>query len=374
VTTARRIAGTASDWLREGRRVVAALLVGIEGSAPLEPGALMLIADDGGIEGSITGGCVEAAVVGEAKEILAGAPARTVTYGISDELAGTVGLTCGGIVHVFVHELSGEEAQVEADARDAVAAGRPVAIATLLDGERAGRKLALIDGEVEGGFGGPELLDRSVSRDADGMLARGRTGVRRYGADGAVLGADLGVHVHAFAPPPKMLVFGAIDFSAALARIASELGYEVTIADPRPPFLETPRFQSTAATLLAWPEEAFERIELGPRDAVLVFTHDPKLDQPALAGALATEAGYVGALGSRKTTADRERRLRESGVGEAALARVHAPCGLDIGAATPEEVAISVLAEIVAVRSGRAGAPLREGSAAIHPRESHAGA
>ena len=372
MTTTRRIAATASKWLREGRRVVAALLVGIEGSAPLEPGALMLIAEDGAIEGSITGGCVEAAVVGEAKAIFAGEAARTVTYGISDELAGSVGLTCGGTVHVFVQELSGEEARVEAEARDAVAAGRPVAIATLLDGPRAGQKLAVVEGEVDGGFGGPELLDRSVARDAEGMLAQGRSGIRRYGADGAVLGADLAVHVHAFAPPPKMLIFGAIDFSAALARVASELGYEVTIADPRAPFLETPRFQRAAKTLLVWPEEAFEQIELGPRDAILIFTHDPKFDQPALSGALRTEAGYVGALGSRKTTADRERRLRESGVEDSELARIHAPCGLDIGAATPEEVAVSVLAEIIAVRSGRAGEPLRQGSAAIHPRESHA--
>lgn len=372
MTTTRRIAATASEWLREGRRVVAALLVGIEGSAPLEPGALMLIAEDGAIEGSITGGCVEAAVVGEAKAIFAGADPHTVTYGISDELAGSVGLTCGGTVHVFVQELSGEEARVEAEARDAVAAGRPVAIATLLDGPRAGQKLAVVDGEVDGGFGGPELLDRSVSRDAEGMLAQGRSAVRRYGADGAVLGAELGVHVHVFAPPPKMLIFGAIDFSAALARVASELGYEVTIADPRAPFLETPRFQRAAKTLLVWPEAAFEQVELGPRDAVLVFTHDPKFDQPALLGALGSEAGYVGALGSRKTTADRERRLRESGVGDEELARVHAPCGLDIGAATPEEVAVSVLAEIIAERSGRAGEPLRQGSQAIHPRESHA--
>jgi len=372
MTTTRRIAATASKWLREGRRVVAALLVGIEGSAPLEPGALMLIAEDGAIEGSITGGCVEAAVVGEAKAIFAGEAARTVTYGISDELAGSVGLTCGGTVHVFVQELSGEEARVEAEARDAVAAGRPVAIATLLDGPRAGQKLAVVEGEVDGGFGGPELLDRSVARDAEGMLAQGRSGIRRYGADGAVLGADLAVHVHAFAPPPKMLIFGAIDFSAALARVASELGYEVTIADPRAPFLETPRFQRAAKTLLVWPEEAFEQIELGPRDAILIFTHDPKFDQPALIGALGTEAGYVGALGSRKTTADRERRLRESGVEDSELARIHAPCGLDIGAATPEEVAVSVLAEIIAERSGRAGEPLRQGSQAIHPRESHA--
>lgn len=369
MTTARRIATTAGEWLRERRRVVAALLVGIEGSAPLEPGALMLIAEDGAIEGSITGGCVEAAVVSEALAVLDGAPARTVTYGISDELAGEVGLTCGGTVHIFVHELSGAEAEVELEARAAVAAGRPVAIATLLDGSAAGGKLALVDGRVVGGFGGDELLDHSVSRDAEGLLAQGRSGVRRYGAEGATLGAELAVHIHSFSPPPKMLIFGAIDFSAALAGIASRLGYEVVIADPRAPFLQTPRFQRAAETLVAWPGAAYERIELGPRDAVLVFTHDPKFDEPALIGALATGVGYIGALGSRKTTADRERRLRESGVEEAALARIHAPCGLDIGSSTPEEVAVSVLAEIIAVRAGRTGEPLRQGSAAIHPRD-----
>jgi xanthine dehydrogenase accessory factor len=368
-TTTRRIAAVAGEWLRGGRRVVAALLVGIDGSAPLEAGSMMLVADDGAIEGSITGGCVEAALVGEAHAILAGGPPRTVTYGISDELAGSVGLTCGGTVHVFVHELSGPEAEVEASARDAAAAGRPVAIATLLDGDRAGRKLAVVEDEVAGGFGGPELLDHSVARDAAGMLAQGRSGIRHYGGDGATLGAALAVHIHVYAPPPKMLIFGAIDFSAALAEIASQVGYEVTIADPRAPFLDSPRFAHVARTLPAWPDEVFDHVGLGPGDAVLVFTHDPKFDEPALIEALRAEVGYVGALGSRKTTADRVRRLREAGLTETQLARLHAPCGLDIGAATPEEVAISVLAEVIAERSGRAAAPLRDGTAAIHPRQ-----
>jgi xanthine dehydrogenase accessory factor len=368
-TTTRRIAAVAGEWLRGGRRVVAALLVGIDGSAPLEAGSMMLVADDGAIEGSITGGCVEAALVGEAHAILAGGPPRTVAYGISDELAGSVGLTCGGTVHVFVHELSGPEAEVEASARDAAAAGRPVAIATLLDGDRAGRKLAVVEDEVAGGFGGPELLDHSVARDSAGMLAQGRSGIRHYGGDGATLGAALAVHIHVYAPPPKMLIFGAIDFSAALAEIASQVGYEVTIADPRAPFLDSPRFARAARTLPAWPDEAFDRVGLGPGDAVLVFTHDPKFDEPALIEALRAEVGYVGALGSRKTTADRVRRLREAGLTETQLARLHAPCGLDIGAATPEEVAISVLAEAIAERSGRAAAPLRDGTAAIHPRQ-----
>jgi xanthine dehydrogenase accessory factor len=366
MTTTRRIAATASEWLRGGRRVVAGLLVEVEGSAPLEPGALMLIADDGAIEGSITGGCVEASVLAEAQAVFAGAPARLASYGISDELAGAAGLSCGGVVQVFVHELADRDAQVEADARDAVAAGRPAAIATLLDGPQAGRKLGLIDSEAHGGFGASELLDHSVARDARGLLGQGRSVVRRYGADGATLGAELAVHVQSFAPAPKMLIVGAVDFSVALARLAGELGYEVTIADPRAPFLETPRFRSAARTLLLWPQDAFAQIELGPADAVLVLTHDPKFDEPALIGALGSGAGYIGALGSRKTTAERRRRLAELGVGEEELSRIHAPCGLDIGGATPEEVAVSILAEIVAERSGRSGEPLRRGSGAIH--------
>ena len=214
-----------------------------------------------------------------------------------------------------------------------------------------------------------ELLDHSVARDAHGLLGQGRSAIRRYGADGATLGAELAVHVQSFAPPPKMLIFGAVDFAAALARLAGELGYEVTIADPRAAFLQAPRFQERCAGRSSvWPQEALEQIELGPADAVLVLTHDPKFDEPALIGALGTEAGYIGALGSRKTAAERERRLVESGVGEEELTRVHAPCGLDIGGATPEEVAVSILAEIVAERSGRGGEPLRRGSGAIHSR------
>jgi xanthine dehydrogenase accessory factor len=365
-TTARRGAEVGSGWIRDGRRVVRALLIEVEGSAPLVPGASMLIDEHGGVEGSITGGCVEGAVLAEASAVLAGGPARVVTYGFSDELAGTVGLTCGGTVHIFICELAGPAREVQLAVFDGVRAGLPAAIATLLDGERAGASLAVVDGAALGSLGGPELLDHSVARDAAGMLAQGVTAIRRYGEDGAVLGADLRVHFHSFAPPPKMVIFGAVDFSAALARIANELGYAVTICDPREPFIHSPRFEGAGEILVAWPEEAFVDRELGPRDAVLVFTHDPKFDQPALVGALASEAGYIGALGSRRTTADRDRRLREAGVPAQQLARVRAPCGLDIGGSTPEEVAISVLAEIISVRADRAGAPLRDGAGPIH--------
>jgi xanthine dehydrogenase accessory factor len=359
----------AAAWLRDGRRLAAGLLVGVEGSAPLNPGATMLVDDSGQVEGSITGGCVEGAVAAEAGRVLAGGPPEVVTYGISDELAGSVGLMCGGTVHVFVHEIGGDSAAAVATALEEADAGRPAAIATLLDGEAAGGKLVLAGGRVIGSLGAGALLDRNVAHDAAGLIDDGRTVVRRYGAEGAMLGDELRVHVHALAAAPQMLIFGAIDFSAALAPIAKQVGYAVTICDARRPFIGSPRFSQAARTVVGWPEDAFEELELGPRDCVLVFSHDPKFDEPALLGALASSAGYVGALGSRRTTADRKERLRGHGVDEEQLNRIHAPCGLDIGSRTPEETAISVLAEIIAIRAARSGSPLRETEGSIHPRE-----
>jgi xanthine dehydrogenase accessory factor len=357
------------ERLRAGRRVVAAVLVDVEGSAPLPPGATMLVDEDGAIEGSITGGCVESAVVQEARAILhEGRPPLLATYGISDEVAGTVGLMCGGTVHVFVHEISADAAAPLAAFLTAVRAERSAGLATLLDGEHAGAKLALVDGETVGSLGAGALLDRNVGHDVQGMLHSGRSGVLRYALDGSRLGAEQRVHLHCHALPPSMVVFGAIDFSAALAPMARSLGYRVTISDPRSAFTRSPRFSRAAEVVVGWPEQLLDARELGPRDVVLVFSHDPKLDVPAIVAALRTDAGYIGALGSRHTSADRERRLREAGVGDDQLARVFAPCGLDIGSATPEETAIAVLAEIVAHRAGRGGRPLRETRDSIRPR------
>ena len=362
---------TAAAWLRAGRRFVQALLVEVEGSAPLPEGAMMLIGEGGEIEGSLTGGCVEGAVVSEAEAILAGERGPgMLTYGISDELAGTVGLMCGGIVHIFVAELAGAAGEAELAALTAHLRGDPVAVATLLDGETAGARLAIVDDEPTGGLGREALLDRNVAREAAGLLEEGKTVIRRFGDDGATLGDELAVHIRAYAPPPRMIIFGAIDFSAALAPFASRIGYEVTICDARDRFTRSARFSADAEVRVGWPEEVMKDTTLGPRDAVLVFTHDPKFDEPALVTALATEAGYIGALGSRQTTADRERRLLEAGVGEGELARIHAPCGLDIGSRTAEETAISVLAEIIAARAHRAARPLSEASGPIHGRDS----
>jgi xanthine dehydrogenase accessory factor len=214
-----------------------------------------------------------------------------------------------------------------------------------------------------------QLLDRNVAREARGSLEEGKTTLRRFGADGATLGAELRVHIRSFAPAPQMFIVGAIDFSAALAPFASAVGYEVTIVDARDRFAQSRRFTSVADVSIGWPQEVMRDVDLGPRDVVLVFTHDPKFDEPALLAALRTNAGYIGALGSRQTTTDRERRLRRAGATDDDIARIHAPCGLGIGSRTAEETAVSVLAEIIASRAHRAAALLRRTTGPIHDRE-----
>jgi xanthine dehydrogenase accessory factor len=359
----------AADWLREGRRVIGATLVERIGSAPLDPGAQMLIDDRRNIEGSVTGGCVEAALVEEAEKVLGGEGARVVSYGVSDEEAVGVGLMCGGTVRVFVHEYGGDDLEALEAVAASREAGEPVAIATLLDGDRAGASLAILADRVIGGLGVTELLDHSVERDARGQLDEGVSRIRRYGAGGEVMGSELAVYIQAFSTQPLMVIFGAIDFSAEMATVASDVGYRVTICDAREPFIKSPRFSRNAETVVDWPDRYLEGRELGPRDVVLVFTHDPKFDEPALTAALATGAGYVGALGSRRTQQRRVERLRDVGLDQPSIARIHAPCGLDIGARTPSETAVSVLAEVIAVRAGRSGESLQETSGPIHPTE-----
>jgi xanthine dehydrogenase accessory factor len=363
---AQQTAATVITWLEEGRRVVAGTLVGVDGSAPLDVGASVYIDEHGTIEGSVTGGCVESAVAQEALDMLEeGRPPKLYTYGISDELAGTVGLMCGGIVHIFIHEIRPEVREAAIAGLAALRDERPAAVATLLDGEHAGAKLYVDAETTVGSLGGPELLERNVVQEARGSVVQGRSTIREYGRDGASLGTGLRVHVAAFAEPPRMVIFGAIDFASALAPLAKGLGYRVTIADPRQAFLASPRFSANAETVAAWPQEALAGMTFGPRDAILVFTHDPKLDVPAVQAALSTGAGYIGALGSRRTTEDRNRRLLEDGVAAEDLARVYAPCGLDIGSSTVEETAVAILAEIIARRTGREGRPLRTTSGNI---------
>lgn len=358
----------ASRWLDEGRRVIAATLVEKIGSAPLDPGAEMLVDDTGRIEGTVTGGCVEAALFEEAQAVLGGGAPRVARYGVSDAEAAGVGLMCGGTVHVFVHELDPRNREALAEVAAATSQGRPAALATLLDGERAGAKMAVLEDRSVGSLGVTELLDRSVGREAAGFLDEGLSEVRRYGPGGEVMGSDVPVLIQAFSSPPRMLIFGAIDFSAVMARVATELGYRVTICDARSAFASSPRYSEAAEVVVDWPDRYMKGRGLGPRDVVLVFTHDPKFDEPALIAGLRSGAGYVGALGSRRTHEKRVERLRQAGLAEQEIARIHAPCGLDIGARTPAETVTSILAEVISTRTGRSGRSLSEESGPIHPR------
>jgi xanthine dehydrogenase accessory factor len=360
---------TALAWLDAGRRVAAATLVEAIGSAPLEPGACMLVDDLGRIEGSVTGGCVEAALVGEAQDVLAGGPPRVARFGVADgDVATGVGLTCGGTVEVFVQALDDAVRPALSRVDEAVARGAPAVLATLLDGPAAGGMRAILIEEAIGSLGAGDRLDAAVERDALGLLAGGRSAVRRYDAHRSILGDALRVHLQVFAPPPAMVIFGASDFSAALAEAAAPLGFATTICDARSAFASSPRFARHADVVVAWPDHFLSGRALGPGDAVLVLTHDPKFDVPAVTAALRSGAGFVGALGSRRTHADRCDRLRRAGVPEDEIARIASPCGLDLGARTPAETAISILAEVIARRAGRTGRSLSTTRGSIHDR------
>ena len=252
--------------------------------------------------------------------------------------------------------------------RDLLRAEEPVALATVVDGPQPGAKLLVRpEGEQLGRLGDPGL-DRVVGRDARAQLQAGLTGTRHYGPHGEAREHAVEVFIESFAPPPRMIIFGAVDFTAALARAAKLLGYRVTVCDARAVFATPQRFPMADEVVNDWPHRYLVKVgeELGPRDAVCVLTHDHKFDVPAITTALETEVGYIGAMGSRRTHTDRVRRLREEGVDDAALDRVMAPIGLDLGARTPEETAVSICAEIIALRTGRKARSLRDADGPIH--------
>ena len=256
------------------------------------------------------------------------------------------------------------ESSIYASLRDAVGAEEPVALATLVEGPGTGAKLLVrADGSVEGTLGNDDL-DRVVARDALGELAAGRSGIRHYGARGEAREGVVAVFIESFAAPPRMLIFGAVDFTAALARVAKVLGYRVTVCDARAVFATPARFPMADDVVVDWPDRLLA--EIGPRDAVCVLTHDAKFDVPAVTAALATDVGYIGVMGSRRTHDDRTARLREAGVDPAGLERLRSPIGLDIGARTPEETAISIVAEIIGQRTGRDARALSDADGPIH--------
>jgi xanthine dehydrogenase accessory factor len=252
--------------------------------------------------------------------------------------------------------------------RDALRAGEPVALATVIEGPNAGSKLLVRpDGRASGSLGDANL-DRVAARDACGELEAGLTSTRHYGVHGEARERDVSVFIESFALPPRMIIFGAVDFTAALGKVAKVLGYRVTVCDARAVFATVLRFPMADEVVNDWPDRYLAKVgdELGPRDAICVLTHDHKFDVPAIAAAVKTGVGYLGAMGSRRTHEQRRERLREAGLTEEEIARVMSPVGLDIGARTPEETAVAICAEVIGLRTGRRAQSLRDTSGPIH--------
>jgi xanthine dehydrogenase accessory factor len=344
-----------------------ATVVGTTGSTPRPVGTVMAVAQDGRVIGSLSGGCVEAAVYDAARVVLAEGGSTVETYGIAADDVFAVGLTCGGSLQVLVAQP--DRARVR-QVLDKVALDEPVALATVVAGPAPRGAQLVVDGVGADGDLGDPGLDYAVTADARGMLAAGQTGLRHYGRHGERRVDDVTVLVQSITPPPRMLVFGATDFAGALARVGAFLGYRVVLCDARPVFATAERFPDATEVVCAWPdaylaaEVAAGRVDA--RTVVAVLTHDPKFDVPVLVTALDSPARYVGAMGSRQTHALRMRALRAAGVPEESLQRLRSPIGLDIGARTAEETAVAIAAELVQDGWGGTGRPLRDQDGVIH--------
>ncbi|MGW2641180.1 XdhC family protein [Streptomyces sp. NPDC001348] len=365
------IAEELGRWTGQGRDFAVATVVAVGGSAPRRPGAALAVDSDGTAIGSVSGGCVEGAVYDLCRQALEdGEPVRE-RFGYSDEDAFAVGLTCGGVIDILVAPVrAGDPVRaVVAAALAAAARGEAVAVARIVSGPAAllGRALLVrADGSFEGGFGGHPELDRTVAAETTAFLDAGRTGTLETGERGSRCGAPLTVLVESSVPPPRMIVFGAIDFASALVRVGKFLNHHVTVCDARPVFATRARFPEADEVVVEWPHQYLERTHVDRRTVLCVLTHDAKFDVPLLKLALRLPVAYVGAMGSRRTHLDRNERLREVGVTELELARLHSPIGLDLGARTPEETALSIAAEIVAHRRGGTGVPLTGAHTPIH--------
>ena len=367
------------QWWQEGKTVGVGTVVATFRSAPRPPGASMLVGPSGEAVGSVSGGCVEGAVYDLAQSVVAEGTPVLQRYGVSDDDAFAVGLTCGGILDVFVEKVDQETfPELGAIAAD-IEAKRPVAVATIIehpDPARVGKRVVVRPADVENatpveGSLGSDRMDDAVVDDVRGLLAAGHHQTLTYGPHGERRGEGMRVFVWAFAPPPRMLVFGAIDFAAAVARIGDFLGYHVTVCDARPVFATHSRFPAADEVVVQWPHK-YLRAEadagrVDGRTVLCVLTHDPKFDVPLLEVALRLpEVGYVGAMGSRRTHDDRLKRLQEAGLTEEELSRLSSPIGLDLGARTPEETAVSIAAEIIALQWGGGGKRLAELDDRIH--------
>ncbi|MFE9705227.1 XdhC family protein [Streptomyces sp. NPDC005930] len=365
------IADELDRWLAEGREFAVATVVSVGGSAPRGPGAALAVDSDGTAIGSVSGGCVEGAVYELCTDALRSGETVRQRFGYSDEDAFAVGLTCGGIVDVLVTPVGADapSREVFRAALDSAARGGTAALARVVRGPAGllGRALLVRpDGTREGGLGGHPDLDRTAAAEAGALLDAGRTGTVGLSEDGSHCPGGLTLLVESSVPPPRMIVFGAVDFAAALVRAGKFLGHHVTVCDARPVFATRARFPEADEVVVDWPHRYLRRTPTDGRTMLCVLTHDAKFDVPLLTEALRMPVAFVGAMGSRRTHEDRDRRLREAGLTEEELSRLRSPIGLDLGARTPEETALSIAAEIVALRRGGTGAPLTGGAAPIH--------
>jgi xanthine dehydrogenase accessory factor len=353
----REIAEGLAAWRAAGLRFAVATVVRTFNSAPRGPGAAMAVAENGEVLGSVSGGCVEGAVYELAMAALDDGEPTLQRYGVSDDEAFEVGLTCGGTIDILVQPA---DYPGFADVLGAILAYQPVALVSA-----GGRHLVVHPDGYTGDLGDPGLT-AAAAQQATGMLAHGRTAMIELGPHGEQRMDEVSVFVQSFALPPRMLVFGAIDFAGAVARIGKFLGYHVVICDARPIFATRKRFPEVDEVVVQWPHRYLEQATVDPRTVICVLTHDPKFDVPLLEAALRTPARYIGVMGSRRTHADRMDRLRELGVDEESLARLSAPIGLDLGARTPEETAVAIAAEIIALSWNGSGRRLSELESPIH--------
>ncbi|ANZ15574.1 XshC-Cox1-family protein [Streptomyces noursei ATCC 11455] len=380
------IADELNRWVEQGRTFAVATVVATNGSAPRQPGAALAVDSDGTAIGSVSGGCVEGAVYELCQEALQTGRPVLERFGYSDEDAFAVGLTCGGIIDIFITPVRASipgaaadggpagdpvdsDAATLAAALTAASSGEAAAVARIIKGpdDLLGRALLVRpDGSHTGTLGGHPALDRTAVEETRALLDAGRTTTVEIGADGSQCGRPVLLLVESSVPAPRMIVFGAIDFASALVRVGKFLNYHVTVCDARPVFATRTRFPDADEIVVDWPHRYLDSQELDSRAVLCVLTHDAKFDIPLLERALRLPVAYVGAMGSRRTHLDRQQRLRDVGLTELELNRLRSPIGLDLGARTPEETALSIAAEIVANRRGGTGAPLTGAHTPIH--------
>ncbi|MER5280680.1 XdhC/CoxI family protein [Streptomyces sp. NPDC002809] len=362
------IAAALHRWSEEGRDFAVATVVAVDGSAPRAPGAALAVDSEGTAIGSVSGGCVEGAVYELCVQTLQDGRTVRERFGYSDEDAFAVGLTCGGVIDILVAPVR-SEAPVLRAALSAAGRVEPVALARVVRGPDGllGRALLVRgDGTYEGSLDGSPALDRGAAAEVRALLDAGRTGTTELSEDGTSCPGGLTLFVESSVPPPRMIVFGAVDFATALVRAGKFLGHHVTVCDARPVFATRARFPEADDVVVDWPHRYLRNTETDERTVLCVLTHDARFDIPLLEEALRLPVAYVGAMGSRRTHEDRNQRLREVGLTDGELDRLRSPIGLDLGARTPEETALSIAAEIVAERRGGTGAPLTGSRTPIH--------